>query len=205
MGDFIKDLNIIDFLGMLLPGSLYVMASRELLPVDKLLKYFGDEPGAAAQVTFLLVGGYVIGILFHEVGDWLEKLLWHFRFLNPRTYAAKKTGLHSLLVKGKGMTEANAWKEIIEGDRIYYSIDGKTDVRRRNLFEGFRTMARNLLLVLILIAIYPGVLAEAGRIQRGFYIAACVVLFLRYYHYSYLKFKYSYEDYLNAIPANPGT
>lgn len=198
MGDFIKDLNIIDFLGILLPGSLYMMATHESLPINQLLGYFGDEPGAAAQVTLLLVGGYVIGILFHELGDWLEKLFWSRKWLNPRTYAAKITGLHDHLMS-EGGTEAAAWKKIRKGDSVYYGvIEGVTDVRRRNLFEGFRAMARNLLLVLILIAIYPGVLVQAGPVQIGFYIAACVLLFLRYCHYSYLKFKYSYEDYLKS-------
>lgn len=196
MGDFIKDLNIIDFLGMLLPGSLFIMAAQEALPVDELLKYFGDNPGTAPRVTILLVGGYVIGMLFHELGDLLERLLWHCQRLDPRTRAAKKAGLVAHLAVG-GVTEVQALKKIRSSDRVYFSvIDGKTDTRKRNLFEGFRTMARNLLIVLILFSCR--VLCEANVTQLVFYIFACIFLFLRYIHYTHLKFKYIYEDYISA-------
>lgn len=202
MGDFIKDLNIIDFLGMLLPGSLYIMAARNFLPVNKLLEYFGDDPGTAVYVTFLLVGGYVIGMIFHEIGDLLEKLIFKVEFFDPRTYAAKRTGLRDHLVTDKNMKEEAALRAIRKGDSTYFAvINGVTDVRKRNLFEGFRTMARNLLLVLILIFFHLKVLDGAETLQRIFYLIICVVLFLRYYHYSYLKFKYSYEEYLSK-PSN---
>lgn len=196
MGDFIKDLNIIDFLGMLLPGSLFIMAEQKVLPIDELLKYFGENPGTAPRVTILLVAGYVIGMLFHELGDSIEWLLWKCQYLDPRTCAAKKAGLIDYLAVGD-VTKLQALQKIRSGDRIYFSaIDGKTDMRKRNLFEGFRTMARNLLIVLILLS--PSVWCQANTTQKNFFIAACVFLFLRYIHYSHLKFKYIYEDYISA-------
>lgn len=200
MGDFIKDLNIIDFLGMLLPGSLYIMVAWTFLPVNKLLEYFGTDPGAAVRITFLLVGGYVIGMIFHEIGDLLEKLLFMVKFLDPRTIAAKRTKLCDRLAKNKKITKKEAIQDIRAGDSIYFAVvSGVTDVRKRNLFEGFRTMARNLLLVLILSLFHHRVLDGAGTAQTFFYLIACAVLAVRYYHYSYLKFKYSYEDYLSKL------
>lgn len=208
MGDFIKDLNIIDFLGMLLPGSLFIISTQKALPVDELLKYFGEDPGVAPRITFLLVAGYVIGMLFHELGDFLEWLLHKCSCFDPRTRAAKRTGLIDHLVAGgKSKTKSDALQAVRKGDSIYFSvIDNKTDTRKRNLFEGFRTMARNLFLVLLLLLFFPGgfpkgfpgVLAEANTVQIFFYVGACTLLFMRYRHYSYLKFKYSYEDYLST-------
>lgn len=190
MGDFIKDLNIIDFLGMLLPGSFYVMASKELFPLEVLLSYLGDDPGPVPRITLLLVVGYVVGTVFHEIGDIAEKILWKFKWFDPRTYAAKNAGLAD-------SNQTEAMNRIRKGDRIYLSvIPGKTDTRKRLLFEGFRTMSRNLLLVLIMLRTYPGIPFLCGEKQKIFYDIACAVLFIRYYHYSYLKYKYSYEDHL---------
>ena len=39
--------------------------------------------------------------------------------------------------------------------------------------------------------------SKTRRILSLALCAACVILFLRYYHYSLLKYKYSYEDQLN--------
>ncbi len=197
MGDFIKDLNIIDFLGMLLPGSLYVMAARDMLPVEELMGYFGENPGTAPRITLLIVAGYVIGMIFHEVGDLLEKLLWICPLFDPRTYAAEQTTLVRQVRDQISVSQGDPLEYIRKRDRIFLSaVEGKTDLRKRNLFEGFRTMARNLLLVLLMLLLYPG-LSFQERWQSVLYTVACVILFLRYYHYSLLKYKYSYEDHLN--------
>lgn len=192
MSDFIKDLNIIDFLGMLLPGSLYILTVRDFFPTEELLGYFGDDPSLLPRVTFLLVAGYVVGIIFHEIGDIFEKLLWKFKWFDPRTYAAIHTGLAK-----KNSNFNHTLKCIREGDRIYLAaVSEKTDMRKRILFESFRAMARNLALVLLMARIYPGVPFLSGIEREIFYDIACAVLFIRYYHYSYLKYKYSYEDHL---------
>ena len=95
------------------------------------------------------------------------------------------------------VSQGDPLEYIRKRDRIFLSaVEGKTDLRKRNLFEGFRTMARNLLLVLLMLLLYPG-LSFQERWQSVLYTAACVILFLRYYHYSLLKYKYSYEDHLN--------
>lgn len=195
MNDFIKDLNVIDFLGMLLPGSLYVMAARELIPMEELLGYWGEEQGAIAKTTLLLVAGYVIGMIFSEIGDIGEKLLWHIGWIDPRTYAARKTKL----IQQVGDSQPEALKKIRKGDCVYLAtIPNQTDMRKRNLFEGFRMMARNLVLVLLLLLFCPGTSFLKEQPHKFLYGAACVVLTIRYYHYSYLKYKYAYEDYLTA-------
>lgn len=83
MGDFIKELNIIDFLGIMLPGSSFLL----LINYTKLQTLTGLQ-FTAADAVLLLVGGYIVGSLFHEIWDILEKWLWKCPDLDPKTYAA---------------------------------------------------------------------------------------------------------------------
>ena len=83
MGDFIKELNIIDFLGIMLPGSSFLL----LINYTELQTLTGLQ-FTAADTVFLLVGGYIVGSLFHEIWDILEKWLWKCSDLDPKTYAA---------------------------------------------------------------------------------------------------------------------
>ncbi len=99
MGDFIKELNIIDFLGIMLPGSLLIL----LLSMDHTsmtsavyIGYFGEACSEGIKITLLLVGGYIVGMLVHELGDQIEKQLWKIRCIDPKTYAAKVVGVDSI-------------------------------------------------------------------------------------------------------------
>lgn len=80
-------------------------------------------------------------------------------------------------------------------------------MRKRDLFEGFKAMARNLMLALILLGVYGaytggilhdirGDILEDGAAKVVISMSIMLLLALRYYHYSYLKYKYSYEDLL---------
>lgn len=95
MGDFIKDLNIIDFLGMLLPGAFVALCLSIQHPGawQILETAIGCELGLSLRITVVLVVGYVIGMLLHELGDRMEKCLWLVPVLNPRLYAARTTKL----------------------------------------------------------------------------------------------------------------
>ena len=90
MGDFIKDLNIIDFLGMLLPGAFVALCLSIQHPGawQILETAIGCELSLSLRITVVLVVGYVIGMLLHELGDRMEKCLWLVPVLNPRLYAA---------------------------------------------------------------------------------------------------------------------
>lgn len=82
----------------------------------------------------------------------------------------------------------------------------KEQMRKRNLFDGFRTMARNLFVLFGILTTYgisfEGVLSsiirKAYSEPKSYFliIGISVMLLLRYWHYSYLRFKYIYEDYL---------
>ena len=95
MGDFIKDLNIIDFLGMLLPGAFVALCLSIQHPGawQILETAIGCELSLSLRITVVLVVGYVIGMLLHELGDRMEKCLWLVPVLNPRLYAARTTKL----------------------------------------------------------------------------------------------------------------
>ena len=97
MGDFIKDLNIIDFLGMLLPGAFVALCLSIQHPGawQILETAIGCELSLSLRITVVLVVGYVIGMLLHELGDRLEKCLWLVPVLNGRS--CRSGGLHGIL------------------------------------------------------------------------------------------------------------
>ena len=93
MGDFIKELTIIDFLGMIVPGSLLIVLFTKDYELQSIWgDYFGND--TVANTIILLIAGYLIGMLIHELGDLLEKQLWKMSRLNPRYYAAKEVFLN---------------------------------------------------------------------------------------------------------------
>lgn len=106
---------------------------------------------------------------------------------------------------GKGYT-IQAIRRVLEGDAEYYSHakQDQESQRKRNLFDGFRSSARNLLLALIFLRAYAtakeGNLCSLIQTQMGKFPTqfvtggAMLLLLIRYYHYSYLKYKYCYED-----------
>lgn len=291
MGDFIKDLNIIDFLGMLLPGAFVALCFSIQHPGawQVLANAFGCELSVSMRIAVILVAGYVAGMLLHELGDRLEKLLWHVPILNPRLYAAHRTtllkreaesinaesqwnqtcspkffesmkllwkewkmcvftpisasaviavllmaacalplrwGVMLGIVLSAVLYVANVWalrdrfqvdsggegytiqaiRRVLEGDAEYYSHakQDQESQRKRNLFDGFRSSARNLLLALIFLRAYAtakeGNLCSLIQTQMGKFPTqfvtggAMLLLLIRYYHYSYLKYKYCYED-----------
>lgn len=98
MGDFIKELNIIDFLGILLPGSLLILVlSYDYSGAVIWNGYFGSECSEATKAIFLIVAGYVVGSLIHEFGDIMEKMLWSFSVFDPKAYAARVVGCEKIL------------------------------------------------------------------------------------------------------------
>lgn len=85
MGDFIKELNIIDFLGLLLPGSFLLL----MVNYTQTHKLTGLE-FTAADIIFLIVGGYVVGSLLHDVWEFIELNIWKkFLLTNPQICAAR--------------------------------------------------------------------------------------------------------------------
>lgn len=94
MRDFIKEFNMIDFMGMIFPGSVTVLlfgAETDLW--YKIETLWGAAPEMVAKLVFIIVMGYFAGMLLHEVGDILEYLTGWNTPLNPHGRAAVVTGL----------------------------------------------------------------------------------------------------------------
>ena len=83
--------------------------------------------------------------------------------------------------------------------------------RKRALFDGFRTMARNMIVAMAFMSLYATTsdgwihrvytrLSASAR-NRVILLGVMVILFVRFWHYSYLRIKYSYEDYLHGLPS----
>lgn len=94
MGDFIKELTVIDFLGILFPGAAFLL----LINYSVVGQMTGLE-FTAADTVLLLAGGYLFGSLVHEVGDLLEKFLWQFPGFDPKVYAARRVNLDAANTK----------------------------------------------------------------------------------------------------------
>lgn len=97
MDSFVKEFNVIDFLGIAIPGIfLVLMFSGETSAHFFLSSYLGMEYSEATKITVLLILGYIAGGLIHEVGDLAEKLLWSFSLTDPKTYAIWNVGPEQL-------------------------------------------------------------------------------------------------------------
>ena len=301
MTDIIKEFNMISLLGILRPGALLTaLFGTEFDLWSNASVYFGVTLGTGLVSTILIIAGYAFGTLLHELGDLMEKLLWSSKLLNPRTYAAIRSGYaahfagrHEKLLKEMADKESEdepitlrtalalallvggglaallggwwflaglaAFLTLLDRKGLVYrnwvctrmlsGVDrtvlclraiGRSNrvmsitlaakraespeqlnavLRKRDLFEGFKAMARNLMLALILLGVYAAytdgflhtlrasLFSEASVVVMA--IAIVLLLILRYYHYSYLKYKYSYEDQLaqeleeEPVPANP--
>ncbi len=301
MTDIIKEFNMIDLLGMLLPGALVTaLLGTEFGFWLWLEASLGIEVTAGIVSVILIIAGFIVGTLLHELGDVLEDLLWSAPLLNPKVYAAIASGYadyfveldpekkkhlrplgnprrKSVTLRGAGAVVLAVWAAGVTiwgnssaalgvalamagavyfcGDQIFDKLvctrmrlgqlseqrtclrqlaacdrflsydsaaEGADDqkhleavMRKRDLFEGFKAMARNLLLVFLGLALY-GVWSEGlirsirsfaldGPIRMGMSVLVLVLLAVRYYHYSYLKFKYSYEDRLQIEQEEPAT
>ena len=87
MKDFFKELNIIDILGIGVPGCLLVLLlggdqTAALLWADQF------QGNVLAFAALLLVAGSLAGMLIQELGDLIEKGLWLIPWLDPKFYAA---------------------------------------------------------------------------------------------------------------------
>lgn len=291
MGNFIKELTIIDFLGILVPGSfLLLLFNQDYHIRDIWCGYFGN--GSAADTVIFLVVGYLVGMLIHELGDLLEKLIWASPWLNPRYYAAKKVysstennayepiapynmpqipktppekskvyankvfwqfllscaGVSAILMlvfffpvllrsdndvvvvaiytvlgfallpivaialhvtkNGERGTEIEFVKK---NAAIQVRIFGKVSASKRQIFDGFYCIMRNLLLAVGIANTYALFLAGSSNFSQKamafyrntslliLYYIVCTLMVIRCCHYAYLKYKYAYEDYLYLL------
>ena len=250
MGDFIKELNIIDFLGLLLPGSFLLL----MVNYTQTHKLTGLE-FTAADIIFLIVGGYVVGSLLHDVWEFIELAIWKvIVFFDPKVHAVKnaervqkkariklkkkasitlkkkariklkkkanitlkncvekyfsiKVGMEKSL-PFKWNTNDNVW--IREADSlIQTALVEKGNYRKRIVFDGFHVMMRNLFYTSILTIVIPLLVGIpvplyeflSEYIKNSFAVVIIIVAGLalmawRSGHYAYLKYKYSYEDFM---------
>lgn len=297
MSDFFKELNIIDILGIGVPGCLLVL----LLCGDQtgILLYqdlFGSD-NAFALGIFLIVFGSIAGMLIQEIGDLIEKGLWLFTWLDPKTYAAYSVGPDRIInaelrknvsdeppiwaVRTAGWTSVlltivilvcavglhipaicKAYEYVIgksvtvtcrvylglfpflllgvlalimftavwsagrkDSDKIQVirhsnpymqtHLVGLGNTSKRTLYDGFRFVMRNLIIVLAIVNLFSlwfpidlyqqitryissnGIDFTTNMTWITVFISALVVVMLvRYYHYAILRYKYSLEDYM---------
>ena len=115
MSDYIKDLNIVDILGIVVPGSILVLLlagdNADLLLLWT--SYFGADASPLVRGIFLAIAGYLAGMILHEIGDLAEKGVWCFTRFDPKAYAINAVGMADIntaletdAVKNAGNTAA---------------------------------------------------------------------------------------------------
>lgn len=297
MSDFFKELNIIDILGIGVPGCLLVLLlcgdQTEVLLCQGL---FGSD-NAFALGIFLIISGSIAGMLVQEIGDLIEKGLWLFTWLDPKTYAAYSVGPDRILnaelrknasdappiwaVRTAGWTSVlltililvcaiclhipalcqayeyaigeavtvtgivywgltpflflgvfaltmffAVWNtgrkkldkiQVIRHSNPYIQtyLVGLGNTSKRTLYDGFRFVMRNLIIVLAIVNLFSlwfpidlyqkitryissnGIDFTTNMTWITAFISTLVVVMLvRYYHYAILRYKYSLEDYM---------
>lgn len=95
MSDFFKELNIIDILGIGVPGCLLVLLlggdqTAALLWMDQF------QNNALAFAIMLITAGSLAGMLIQELGDLIEKGLWLIPWLDPKIHAANSVNTKGL-------------------------------------------------------------------------------------------------------------
>ena len=116
MTEFFKELNIIDILGIGVPGCLLVLLlggdqTAALLWADQF------QGNVLAFAVLLLVAGSLAGMLIQELGDLIEKGLWLIPWLDPKVYAANAVNSTDL-TKVKEKVEKHTYAEPGKGKRL---------------------------------------------------------------------------------------
>ena len=94
MEHIIKKINMIDILGMLLPGGLMLLLlEQDVHWMKELLDYWGAKADNLLFIMIYLCGSYGVGMLLHEMGSIIEKLMWKVPLFNPSVWAAVETKL----------------------------------------------------------------------------------------------------------------
>lgn len=90
---------------------------------------------------------------------------------------------------------------------IQSRLVNKGNYQKRQVFDGFHVIMRNMIIVISVTEIYVYFFSETNsklyellqnfsRFGPATFIVF-LLMFVRYYHYSYLKYKYSFENYLS--------
>ena len=114
---------MIDILGMLLPGGLMML----LLEMDyglfqKMGSYFTIEAGNVLWSAVFLCASYFMGMLLHEIGSVIEKLMWRNPLLNPRVYAAISTDLLFNYARGKAVPPVEKLGDLEKGQSLWENL-----------------------------------------------------------------------------------
>lgn len=103
MTDIIKEFNMIDVLGILLPGALLTaLFGTEFGLWARISLYFGVTLTTGMVSAILIIAGFAFGCLLHELGDLVEKCLWSSKVLSPKTYAAIRSGYAAHFISRSG-------------------------------------------------------------------------------------------------------
>ena len=175
MGDFIKELTIIDFLGMIVPGSLLVLLFTKDYEVQSIWSdYFGNDTVASAII--LLIAGYLFGMLIHELGDILEKQIWKMNSLNPRYYAAKEVFLN--VEKKYQNFDSTEWKTFKEKcERESEDEKAKTEEKKKEKIQMLLSVISLglLYIVLFLLPVFQTLLTKKENIGIYLFFAFAIV------------------------------
>jgi len=190
MEQFVKSFTVIDFLGYLGPGAVFLL-SLQLLTQMVLAPYrsfFGEGSELSLTVYFLLAS-YFCGTLLHQMGAMLEPILvrkdMHSDYWNQD------------LVKDTYKKEINAElpKDVTEkidaGKVIFHYVQRNNRPQRLMMFYAFFSMSRTMFVtffwVLVMVGIHYFLHPESRGICLGIGIACGFCMM--FYFFRWKKFE----------------
>lgn len=155
MSDFTKELNIIDFLGIGIPGcTLVLLLMGDQVEALLWANFFGTTCSELTRAIILIILGYIVGMLIHEIGDVIEKALWRIIWLDPKAYAAYAVGLNDITKKlekdGKKAPKRAGWIIKLYCKHNKSSSENKCEDKLQHVLEFLKIFLSFAIIVLLL-------------------------------------------------------
>lgn len=155
-GHIMKRFTVIDFLGMLVPGGLVLLAWNYYFGgvVDPVRRFFGEQPLAIA--AYFVLAGYLLGMVLQEISaplkDMWEKPL--SKIDREKQHESQVWACYQMCFGRTTEHPPEQEKEIkAVGDAIYHHVSvNEVPGSKRTLYHAFSTMGRSTCVAALLIA-----------------------------------------------------
>ncbi len=135
MKDLIKEFSMLDLLGMIFPGSvLMALICAECGAWEMIQGFVGAEMMAGVKPVVILFGGYVLGMLVHDLGDMAERMLWRVPAFNPKVTVMITNRI--VIYKRRRIRSAKLHTPEKTRDRWYQKVFGWLTDWIENVYDG---------------------------------------------------------------------
>lgn len=138
MSDLLEKIGIFDFFSMLVPGAISIISFMLIIPDGQ--KYYNDYvSGKIDFVLFLLIGGYLTGVVLHEIMTLFDEKLFYVIKKRPRENFSKTDRVFK-----NPIDREMAQKVVGEVCQNYSYVDQNDTVKKGIVHEIKRCLNRKL-------------------------------------------------------------